>query len=341
MKKAFLILGVVLLILLLWNWSLVLYGARQGMGQLKIIWGARPIKEVLDDPAFPDSLKQKLRIIDDIKAYAIDSLGLKDTKNYQTVYDQKGEELMWVVTACEPFQLKPKMWDFPIVGEVPYKGYFNKDRAVAEMQKLKAEGWDVGIRNPGGWSTLGWFTDPILSGMLERSEGDLASLIMHEMVHATLFVKDSVVFNENLASFIADTAAYDFTAWKYGKNSPEYEKYLYEAIDYQAYSNHILRGGKALDSLYKTMTDTEPREQKEKKKEMLIRKIVDEMDTLTLHAFKIPTARFREKLPNNDYFMNYMRYQAKQTNFREELQRTYGGDLRRMIEDFTKRFPFL
>lgn len=39
--------------------------------------------------------------------------------------------------------------------------------------------------------------------------------------------------------------------------------------------------------------------------------------------------------------MNYMRYQAKQTNFREELQRTYGGDLRRMIEDFTKRFPFL
>jgi predicted aminopeptidase len=54
---------------------------------------------------------------------------------------------------------------------------------------------------------LGWFTDPILSKMLMRSEGDLANLIIHEMSHATIFVKDSIEFNENLATFIGDRGA--------------------------------------------------------------------------------------------------------------------------------------
>ncbi|MEQ8423273.1 MAG: aminopeptidase, partial [Cyclobacteriaceae bacterium] len=110
MKKVGAVVLVILFVLVVWNWSLLLYGVGQGVGQLKIIWNARPIAEVLSDPTFPDSLKSKLRIIDEIKKFAIDSLGLKDTKNYQTVFDQKGEELMWVVTASTPFELKPKTW---------------------------------------------------------------------------------------------------------------------------------------------------------------------------------------------------------------------------------------
>ncbi|MBK7650286.1 MAG: aminopeptidase [Flammeovirgaceae bacterium] len=215
-KKIFIGFLAVLLVLILWNWQLVLYGARQGYGQLKIVMEAKPIAKLMDDPAFPDSLKMKLELIQEIRKYAIDSLGLKDTKNYTTVYDQHGEEIMWVVQACEPFQLAPKMWKFPIVGAMPYKGFFEKERAMNERNQLEQEGYDTSIRNPGGWSTLGWFTDPILSNMLKRNEGDLASLIIHEMVHATVFVKDDVNFNENLASFVGDTAAYyffGFTFW--------------------------------------------------------------------------------------------------------------------------------
>ena len=79
--------------------------------------------------------------------------------------------------------------------------------ADKEMELLKEAGYDVGMRTVGGWSTLGWFKDPILSNMLNRSYGDLANLIIHELVHATIFVKDSVEFNENLASFIGDQGA--------------------------------------------------------------------------------------------------------------------------------------
>src|SRR5688572_21409953 len=204
------------LILAIAYWDLLLYGIRQGRGQLNIVWNARPVDEFMKDPAFPDSLKARLRLIDEVRRYAIDSLGLKDTENYKTLYDQKGEEIMWVVTACEPFRLKAKEWDFPVLGSVPYKGFFNKKLALQLREELQREGWDVSIRNPGGWSTLGWFTDPILSKMLERSEGDLANLIIHEMSHSTIFVKDSVDFNENLSTFIGDRGAEKFLAYKYG-----------------------------------------------------------------------------------------------------------------------------
>ena len=341
MKKAGIALLFILIVLIAWYWSLILYGINQGIGQLNIVWNARPISEVLLDPEFPDSLKTKLRIIDEIKGFALDSLGLKYSENYQTVFDQKGKELMWVVTASEPFKLKPKTWNFPVIGTVPYKGFFEKVKALKEVKRLQEEGWDVGLRNPGGWSTLGWFTDPILSGMLERNEGDLASLIIHEMVHATIFIKDSVEFNENLATFIGDSAAYDFLAWKYGRNSPEYSTYVFEVEDHKRYSDHILRGSNALDSLYKSWDEDETDEMKKAKKEVMIREIVDRMDTLTLHQYKIPKTRFSEKLPNNDYFLAYRRYQSKQTNLKSELVSKYNSDLFEMIRDYTIRFPFL
>ena len=341
MKRVFLFLAAVLLALLLWNWQLIHYGMLQGIGQMRIIWGARPIAEVLQDPAFPDSLKHKLQMIDQIRAFAIDSLGLNDTENYKTVFDQQGKELMWVVTASERFRLRPKTWRFPVVGEVPYKGYFNRDRAMAEVKALQEAGWDVGLRNPGGWSTLGWFTDPILSGMLEKGEGDLASLIIHEMVHATIFVKDSISFNENLATFIADSTAFAFLAWKYGKTSSEYETYREEVIDHQRYSRHVLRGALALDSLYAHLAAEEPVEEKLKKKEQVIARIISTLDTLTLYRYQIPKERFRQKPPNNDYFMNYLRYESRQSDLKKELHTRYHGNWREMIRDYRQKFPFL
>src|SRR5687767_8539805 len=151
-KRILLALLLIVVVLTLAYWNLVVYGIRQAKGQLSIIYGARPVEEFLTNPEFPDSLKKKLILINEVRRYAIDSLGLKDTKNYKTLYDQKGQEIMWVVTACEPFDLKAREWDFPILGAVPYKGYFNKALAIELKEELEAEGLDVSIRNPGGWS---------------------------------------------------------------------------------------------------------------------------------------------------------------------------------------------
>lgn len=310
------------------------------MGQLEIVWNARPVEEFLQDPSFPDSLKQKLRLIDEIRKYAIDSLGLKDTKNYKTLYDQKNQEVMWVVQACEPFALQPKVWDFPIVGTVPYKGFFNKEKALNLRKELETEGYDVSVRNPGGWSTLGWFTDPILSGMLDRSEGDLASLIIHEMVHATVFVKDDVDFNENLADFIGDTAAYYFLKYKFGADSKQYLDYLHSDQDYRKFTKHILRGTQSLDSLYNTLRPKEPIEQKKEKKRAMIEKIVTSIDTLNLYT-KPKGERMKKYLPNNTFFMSYRLYKAKQDVFGVELAEKFKGDMRSYLKHLTKKYPFL
>lgn len=340
-KRILLGLLVVLIIFVITYWELVVYGFRQGKGQLNIVWNARPVEEVMNDPAFPDSLKAKLVLIEQVRKYAIDSLGLKDTKNYKTLYDQHGEEIMWVVTACEPFRFNAKEWNFPILGSVPYKGFFDKARAIALRDALEKEGWDTSIRNPGGWSTLGWFTDPILSKMLERSEGDLANLIIHEMVHATIFVKDSIDFNENLATFIGDRGAEQFLITTHGKDSKEYLTYVGEDIDYTKYSAHMLRGTEMLDSLYKTMNESDPVEQKTALKKAAIEKIVQLLDTLSLTINKKPSARFTERLPNNTYFINMTRYQSQQGFFWDDMNKNFSSDLKTYIRYHKKKHPFL
>jgi predicted aminopeptidase len=334
------LLGVLVILSIIYA-DLIVYGFRQGKGQFNIIWNARPVEEFLNDPSFPDSLKQKLILIGEVRKYAIDSLGLKDTENYKTLFDQKGEEIMWVVMASEPFRLKAKEWKFPVVGSVPYKGFFDRARAIKLREELVTEGWDVSIRNPGGWSTLGWFTDPILSKMLERSEGDLANLIIHEMSHATIFVKDSIDFNENLSTFIGDRGAEKFLAHKYGVEAKEYKIYFSEDDDFLKFSDHMLRGSEKLDSLYKTMNEQDPIEEKKELKTQMITSIVETLDTLSLSTGTKPATRYKKMLPNNAYFMNFRRYQSKQDMFWDIYRNRFHEDLKAYIHYLSEKHPFL
>lgn len=340
-KRILLGLLIILVILVVIYRDLVGYGIQQGYGQLHIVWNAKPVEEFLNDPAFPDSLKSRLRFIDNVRAYAIDSLGLKDTENYKTLYDQKGKEIMWVVMACKPFALEPKEWKFPVLGEVPYKGYFDEGKAMKLKADLETEGWDVIVRNPGGWSTLGWFTDPILSKMLSRSEGDLANLIIHEMSHATIFVKDSIEFNENLATFIGDRGTEKFLIDTYGEKSEVYRTYIEEDKDYLKYVDHMLRGARQLDSLYKSMRPHDPEKTKREQKAAMIGRIVEQLDTLSLSLTETPSSRFKGKLPNNAYFMNFRQYQEKQDIFWREWTGKFNGDLKAYIQFLSEKYPFL
>lgn len=326
------------LMLVIWQAELLLYAARQGAGQMSLIWHARPVEEVLRDPAVPDSVKYKLSLVDEIRQFAIDSLGLNNTRSYRKLYDQQGREVLWVVTACKSFELTEKRWSFPIIGEVPYKGFFNAVHAQKEKKQLEAAGWDVTVRNPAGWSTLGWFEDPLLSSMLFRSEGDLASLIIHEMVHATFYVKDSAEFNENLASFIGDRGAELFLTTKYGKQSDELQRFLEEDDEYRRLSDHMLRGYELLDSLYGVIQEL-PTKRKQEIKQSVIRKVIDATDTLRLRRLRSPARVYTDSLPNNAYFMNFKRYQSRQGDFTEEFHNHFRGNLRAYIGYLKEKYP--
>lgn len=334
--------GILISITIAFNWQLITYATSQGIGQFQIIWNAQPIETVLQDRLTPDSIRTKLQFIQEVRKFAIDSLGLNPTENYTTFYDQQNKELMWVVTAAEPFTLNEKIWEFPFIGKVPYKGFFSPEKAKEEARIWKNRGLDVSIRNPGGWSTLGWFRDPVLSGMLLRSEGDLASLIIHELAHATIYVKDSSTFNENLASFIGDAGAKKFLRSKYGLNTSALENFEQKDQDYRKWVQHFLTGANLLEALYRSPAFTQlDKSVRELQKQNLIRLIVQNSDTLELSESSGYLPRRRTDPPNNTFFMSIIRYQARQTDFTMTFENQFNGDILAMIEFYRRNYPIL
>lgn len=321
--------------------ELVGYGIMQARGQLKVIWNARPVDEVLQDPNFPDSLKTKLRLIQEVRRFAVDSLGITPSENYTSVYDQQGKYILWNVTAASPFAMEPFQWTFPFLGSFPYKGFFDLEEAKQERARLDSAGYDTSISPVSGWSTLGWFRDPILSMMLERPDGDLAELIIHELTHGTLYVKDSVTFNENLATFVGRQGAIRLLRHKFGADSPELHSYLHSEHDYEKLYTHYLRGARKLDSLYQTMTDQMPDEKKAALKQDMIRSVMQNLDTLTFLGREPIRWKEENKLPNNTFFMSYLRYRGKMEDFEKELRESFGGNLSAYVTYLKEKYPSL
>ncbi|TAG67687.1 MAG: aminopeptidase, partial [Runella slithyformis] len=127
------------------------YGLAQARGQLRILTNTRPIADVLQDATFPDSLKKQLRLIADIKRFAVDSLGLDDSGSYTQLYDQQGKPILWVITASEKYRLVAKEWAFPVIGKFAYKGFFDTTRAQTEQKMLIAVGFDTQIGEVSAW----------------------------------------------------------------------------------------------------------------------------------------------------------------------------------------------
>lgn len=341
LRKVLWIIVTALVVLLVWNYQLVLYGIAQGKGQLQVVMNARDLDDVLKDPGVADSIKYKLRLVQEVKQFAYEQLGFQQTRNYQTYYDQKGKPSLWVVTAAKPFMLEPKEWYFPFLGAVPYKGFFELGRAQAEEQELEKQNWDTNLRVAGGWSTLGWFKDPILSNMLNESEGELANTIIHELTHGNLFVKDSVEFNENLASFFGDQGARLFLKHKFGPGSPEEKVYEQKQADQRKFTNHILHGATLLNELYTSEGNGTSDRLLVGPKSVLIQEIIENADTLTLYEKSRYKLYLDKSKVNNALFMSYLRYRADLGIFENELKTKFEGDLRDYFQYFKLKYPSL
>lgn len=324
----------------IWN-QLILYGISQGVGQVSLILQAEPVEEVVNDPSFPDSLKVKLKLIGEVKQYTIDSLGLNPSKNYTTFYDQHNKAVLFTISACEPYSLKAKEWRFPFLGSVSYKGFFNKEKAKKELYKLILQGYDVDIYSPSGWSTLGWFKDPIQSNMLERNDGTLINLIIHELSHGTLYVKNNVNFNENLANFIGDKGTEQFLKDKSGEQSKAYLDYQHKKADEKIFTTYMLQSTQRLDSLYKSFS-IEPDSLKKLKKKQLITEIVLGVNRLPLYKsknyFRYALQAFSE---GNAFFMSFTRYDSQYELFDKEFKEKFHSNIREYLHFLKKTYPSL
>lgn len=341
LKKSLIAFLLLLIALFLWQHELILYGIRQAKGQLTIITQAEPIEKYLKDPGYPDSLKQKLRLVQDAKKFAIDSLGMKPTDNYTEMYDQQGMPVLWVVTASQPYQMKQKKWKFPILGSFSYKGYFDLGLAQTEEKHLQAQGLDTSIRTVGGWSTLGWFNDPILSNMLMRDEGMLADLIIHELTHTTLYIKDSVQFNENLATFIGNEGARQFLSMKYGSESKELIQYQQQLEDRQTFAEFVLKYYHKLDSLYQSFPPDLAKEVKQDRKAQMIEEFVKNIAQLDFNVAERYENLFEDNLPNNTFFQSYLRYRGNLEQLEKQYRQMFNSNLNAMLDYYRSNYSSL
>ena len=306
------------------------YLVKQGGYLLRDGSGARPVDQLLKTASTPADTRQFLLLVGEIKRFAVMDVGLKDNGNYGRYKELSRDHLVDVVSACDAVSFTPYLWSYPFLGRLPYKGFYEKPDAQAEAARLKKDGWDVIVRPVDAFSTLGFTKDPLYSFMRRYPPFELASLIIHEQTHATLFVKGQPEFNEELATFVGDEGAFEWMREKYGQESPEYRA----AVDQQADSAtfiDLLRGvSRELDVVYKGPGS---REEKLAQKARIIGDFQERLAEERATRFRTEGYRDLGNLRlNNAYLSLYSLYSNDVPLLRSYWEKRCGSDLRAFMQ---------
>lgn len=302
------------------------YLAKQGTYLLRDSSGTRDAKAMIADPATPDDTRQFLVRVSDIKAFAVGTVGLKNNANYTRYKELGRDHLVDVVQACDAASFSDYLWSYPFLGKLPYKGYYERADADAEAARLKADGYDTLIRPVDAFSTLGFVKDPLYSFMKKYSIFQIASLIIHEQTHATLFLKGQPDFNEELATFVGDEGAFEWLRARFGENSPEYRDAVAENADNDTFTRELADLSKQLEEVYETSL---PREEKMARKAAAISAFQERLLAQAPTLFQTESYRSLGKISINNAILSlYRLYSSDIPLLRAYWERRCGSDLR-------------
>lgn len=336
-KRLIFISGFLAFGLTIFYFSDLVYLGNQLVGQINILMSARPIDKLKQADYFTENQIQKLNEIDRIKSFAFDELKLKKVINYQSYVELNNNPVLWVITASEKYSLKPFEWNYPILGNLAYRGYFKKDKAEKAKQMLEEKDFEVCVGEVEAWSTLGFLPDPVLSSMLEKPVGDLARLIIHELTHASIFIADDADFNENFASFIGDEGAKRYIEKYYGKNSKEDLQLDTLLSNIQNFSAITLLYYDSLKYTYEKFKGALPLlvEQKHRLQKAYKKAIIDKLRPGKNRYKMIQDENW---LPKNCFFNDIKMYRNFQSDFDKELKNDFQNQLDIMVEAYIIRY---
>ena len=195
--------AIILCVIFLSSCANSVYIGKLALGEARILWGSIPIEQALEEEDLRHEEREKLKLVQEVREFARDKIGLNLDGSYGHFYRVRGDTLIYLVTACPKDSLDAHTWRFPIVGEVEYKGFFDKEDALKEVVRLEKKGLDTFLQGAVAFSTLGWLNDPVYSTILDHHPVLVIEIIIHELVHNTIFVKGETEFNERVASFIS------------------------------------------------------------------------------------------------------------------------------------------
>lgn len=281
------------------------YLIKQGYGQIKLLSLREPIEEVLEDREVESRLKEKIRLVQEVKIFCEKALGLEVSGSYKSFVNVKGSAIAHVVSASPKDKLEPYEWHFPIIGDIPYKGFFDQEDALREKARLDDMGYDTLMQGVLAYSTLGWLGDPILSTMTRLNDVSLVYIIIHELTHQTLFLKDHVDFNERVATFIGHIGTILFIEQKKGKDSKKALLARQKFEDKKTFSRFIMESIERLESLYSMEIS---RQEKLKRRKRLFAAIISDFEKTRKRLKTSSYNSFGSEGLNNAVFLAHKRY---------------------------------
>ena len=179
------------------------YYSHAVVGHLQLTTGLTPIGKVIEQDGTNKELRRQLKLVTELRDFAENKLSLDVGKAYSKYKHLDRSAAVWVVYAAPAFSTELQSWKYPIVGEYQSKGFFKERMAKEYSAKLQSQGFDVYLGEAIAYSTLGWFSDPLLSTFLDDSDEELAETLFHELTHRTYYLKGDTMFNESFATAFA------------------------------------------------------------------------------------------------------------------------------------------
>jgi len=228
------------------------YYAQAIAGHLQLMRQRQDVAEILSSEQTDATLRGRLELATELRAFAVRELGLPDNGSYSEFVRTGRDAVTWNVVAAPELSLAARRWCFPVAGCVPYRGYFQHASAKKFAGRLQDDGFDVVIVPVTAYSTLGWFDDPLLDTMLGYQEEQLAAVLFHELAHQQVYIRGDTGFNESYASFVAETGV---TRWLQASGRADrLPEWLARQQAAARFDSLLLQTRSRLDDLYASST---------------------------------------------------------------------------------------
>lgn len=317
-----------------------IYVMKAGLAEMRILRARRPIPEVLADSGVDAATRAKLELVLEARAYAAEELGIDVGDSYTSYTRLESDTLALVLSAAHKDRLVSRTWWFPVVGHVPYKGFFSEADARGEQERLEREGFDTYLRPTAAFSTLGWFDDPVLSTLLDGDDIEVVATVLHELSHQHLFVPGEVGFNESFATFAGRVGAAGLfcSRSREGGPGPDMEACAESVArwrDHQRFSVFVDELVADLEDVYADQA-TSP-ETKLERREEVFAAALRRFDARIAPSFEALTfGGFRQRPLNNATLLASVRYYHRLPDFEAFLE-AHGSDLRAALAELRAR----
>ncbi len=312
------------------------YLYEQSVGQLSLQSRARSNDEMLKNVRVPKDQKEKIKKIQELKNYFYKYWGKKPTPIYSQTTMLRNKAVTYLVVASPYSEIKAVETCFPIMGCFPYLGFFNLASAKDFAKEKQSENFVTWIRPVYAYSTLGYFTDTILSSFFHYSDYELAELIFHELFHTIFFVNNQVELNENLANYFAKQM---MEIYFKDTNQLDYLRIQQkEEVEDKAIRKTVVNLTTELQELYQKLLPKNKEESEVILNEFMEKRFKPEILKKCQELNIAPKACFPlEREWNNASFAAFLTYEKKSDDL-EGLQKKLGLDLKGYYEWISKKY---